>query len=336
MVAGANFGEGLFQLLGKMPEESIHQLGDVLAALAQRRDFNLESPHPEIKVLTQTSIAHGKGREAVAGGDEAEIHRQVLRGAQRTILALLQNPQETALQFDRHLRDLVEKKRPAIRLGQHARKCRDSPGERAFRVAEQFRLDHVCREGAAVELHHADHRPLSLRRCNLAGENLLADSALAGEQDIRIAGSHAGDELLDLAHAWRLMATGASVAPRPCAGVSEVAPSPGGDFPPAFCQDPACSNARVQRLEELLDRIRLCQGEMEGAYLDRLRSHFWLQGIVRGENHDRQRRMLRLDFRNTPSPSGVGKAEVEQHKVADLLPPLFLCLCAPLAPIWTM
>ena len=77
---------------------------------------------------------------------ETEIGLGDLRAAQRAEFALLQHAQESGLQIDRHLRDLVEEKRAFRRRVKHAGKILARAGERALLIAEELALDHVLRE----------------------------------------------------------------------------------------------------------------------------------------------------------------------------------------------
>ncbi|MNE45553.1 hypothetical protein D3C80_1398400 [compost metagenome] len=94
----------------------------------------------------------------VSGTDQGDVQILLLAGAQRRYFALLQHPQQTGLQRQRHIADFVEKQRAAVGLLQasdHAAAAR--AGEGAFAVAEQLGLDQAfgnrrtvhCDEGFA-------------------------------------------------------------------------------------------------------------------------------------------------------------------------------------------
>ena len=73
-------------------------------------------------------------------------------------------------------------------------------GERPLHVAEEFALDQMLRQRGAVELDQRSGRA-SAAGVDEVGHDLLADAALAGDEDIGFRRRDLGDELLDLDHA---------------------------------------------------------------------------------------------------------------------------------------
>ncbi len=103
------------------------------------------------------------------------------------------------LQVRRHLADLVEQQRAALGHLEEADLVGVGAGERPLLVAEQLALDQVLRNRRAVDL---DERALDAVRVvvNRVGDQLLAGAVLALDQDVRVAGRHALDELEELLH----------------------------------------------------------------------------------------------------------------------------------------
>src|SRR5581483_12072620 len=100
-----------------------------------------------------------------------------LGAADRADLAVLQDAQELRLEVGRHLADLVEEHRPAVRRLEQALLVRDGAGERAPEMAEQLRLHELGRDRGAVD---RDERAALAARVEVdrLGEERLARAAL--------------------------------------------------------------------------------------------------------------------------------------------------------------
>ena len=81
---------------------------------------------------------------------KSALHR--LGAANRPELALLQHPQQLGLQPQRHLADLVEQDRAAVRQLEQALAPGARAGERAALVAEELGLQELGRNRRAVDL----------------------------------------------------------------------------------------------------------------------------------------------------------------------------------------
>ena len=71
----------------------------------------------------------------------------------RNIFALLQNAQQPGLRIHRHVADLVEKQRSALRLLEATGVTVDGAREGSFLMAEQLGLDQLARDGRHVHRH---------------------------------------------------------------------------------------------------------------------------------------------------------------------------------------
>ncbi len=80
---------------------------------------------------------------------------RVVERADAADLALLEHAQEPELHRRRHLADLVEEDRAAVRLLEEALALAGGAGEGAARVAEQLGLEQRLGERAAVLGHEA-------------------------------------------------------------------------------------------------------------------------------------------------------------------------------------
>ena len=125
-------------------------------------------------------------RSRFVAATQAHVDRDLGLGADRAHLALLQRAQQLGLQRERHLADLVEEQRAAVRLLEQALAALLGVGERALRVAEQLALEQRLGHRRAVD---RDERAVLARATALverARDDLLAGAALAGDQHGRV------------------------------------------------------------------------------------------------------------------------------------------------------
>ena len=124
------------------------------------------------------------------------------RAADRSEFAGLQHPQQPGLRLQRHVADLVQKQRAALRLLEFARRARSGTGERPALVPEQLAFDQFARNCRHVE---GDERPRRPRPHVMDGarHQLLAGAAFAQDHHRQVVGHHPGDQTIDLLHRWR-------------------------------------------------------------------------------------------------------------------------------------
>ena len=87
---------------------------DVVAALAQRRQVQVDDVEPVVEVLAEAARLDLLLEVAVGRGDDADVDRLGLGVADAEDDPLLQRAQELHLQRERHLADLVEEQRAAV------------------------------------------------------------------------------------------------------------------------------------------------------------------------------------------------------------------------------
>ncbi len=116
-----------------------------------------------------------------------------------TIFAFLEHPQQLGLQVRRHLADLVEQQRAALRHFEQAFLVQRGAGERAFLVAEQLGLDEIFWNRGAVDLDERSLQPLAVV-VHRIGDELLAGAVLTLNQDVGFAGGHAFHQLEQVLH----------------------------------------------------------------------------------------------------------------------------------------
>src|SRR5205823_12277854 len=81
---------------------------------------------------------------AMGRRDDAYVSADRDSPANRGIFSLLQDAQQPGLRFGRHVADLVEKQRSALRLLEAAHIASGSAGEGAFLMAEQLAFDQLA------------------------------------------------------------------------------------------------------------------------------------------------------------------------------------------------
>ena len=131
----------------------VGQQRDVAAAPAQRRDLDRHHGQAEEQVLAEQLLLHERAQVAVRGRHHAHVDAQRLEPADALELLLLHEPQDLALQRQRHVADLVEEERAAVRELRLADLAPGGPGEGALLVAEQLVLEQVLRDRGAVDRH---------------------------------------------------------------------------------------------------------------------------------------------------------------------------------------
>ncbi len=116
----------------------LHQQGNVLFVIAQRRQIDVEDIQPEIKILPQMAAADRLFGIFVRGREHAHIHRRLGLASQPADLAVFQHAQEFRLRRRRHLADLIEQQRPAVGQLEAPDAAFRRAGKRATLVSENF------------------------------------------------------------------------------------------------------------------------------------------------------------------------------------------------------
>ena len=130
---------------------------DVPRSGTEWRQLEWEHVQPVEQILPKAACADLFGQILVGGGNHANVDlaRDVLADA--LVLPLLQHAQQLRLQIDRQIADLIEKNRAAIGDLEAAGPVAHGARERPAHVAEELALEHLARDGAAVDPHK---RPL--------------------------------------------------------------------------------------------------------------------------------------------------------------------------------
>ena len=180
-------------------QEILGQLGNVFGPLAERGHDDLQHVQPEVQVAAERAFGHVLFQVAVRGGDHAHVDLDRVAAADALERMAFQHAEELGLRAWAHLADFVEHQRALVGRLELADLALGRAGERALLVAEQLAFQQRLGERGAVQ---ADERPLAARAGEVdgAGDQLLADAALAANQHGGPARRGAGDLLRDVVH----------------------------------------------------------------------------------------------------------------------------------------
>ena len=105
-------------------EEALREPHDVVAAVAQRRQMDVDGVEPIQQVAAEAARLDLGFDVGVRGREHAHVDLLRARGAKPLELAALEHAQQARLLGRRDVRDLVEEQRAADRLARSARRGR--------------------------------------------------------------------------------------------------------------------------------------------------------------------------------------------------------------------
>ena len=138
---------------GEQPQEVLGKQQDVLAALAQRGQADLEAAQPIVQVLPEAARGHGLDQIHLGGGHHPHVDGDLVAAADPDEGLLLQRPQDLHLHAERQVVDVVEQQRAAAGALEGPEALTGGSGERALLVAEQLALGELARDGATGHGH---------------------------------------------------------------------------------------------------------------------------------------------------------------------------------------
>ncbi len=154
---------------------------------------------PMQKIGAKLAARHFRFEILMRRREHASIGANELASADAIELARREHAQQTRLQRQRHVADLVEKQRAARGLLETSRMPARGARERADFVAEQFGFEQFGRNRSRVE---CDERPRRARALAMqrARDELLAGAGFARDQHAEPARGYASDRAKQLAH----------------------------------------------------------------------------------------------------------------------------------------
>ena len=169
------------------PDEMVDEVFHVLPALAQRWHLDVNDPQPIEQILAKLTGRHHIGQVPISRGDDThvEAHHAAV-GADRLDFAVFEEPQQHRLHAQAHLADLVEEDRSPVRGLQLAGLVAVGPGEAAFHVTKQLRLEERLGQAGTV---HRDERVAAPPRAyvNAPRKQILADARLSRDEHLAVA-----------------------------------------------------------------------------------------------------------------------------------------------------
>ena len=164
----------------------------IAIAGTQWREFDWHDVKPVIEILTETSGADFLHGVTVRGADEPHIDPLDLGRTDRAVGASLHKAQQFDLHVERHFADFVKEQRATIRQFGRTLAIRRGPGKSTFDMAENFRLQQVARNRAAVKGNEVTCRARAGAMHRLRGK-LLTRAGLASDKHARLARRNAFD-----------------------------------------------------------------------------------------------------------------------------------------------
>src|SRR5690606_7464329 len=192
-------GHLLAVVLREAAQEFLGEEADVAGPIAERRERHRDDGEAVVHVLAQLARLERILDILVGGGDDTDVHPDLLLAAEAAEGTLLEGAQQLDLDVRLHLRDLVEEERAAVGELEAAGLLVNGASEGALLVTEELVLEDLAGEGAAVD---RDEGALLAGRLlvDRAGDELLAGPALPHDQHAGTGGGDGLDDGVDLPH----------------------------------------------------------------------------------------------------------------------------------------
>ncbi len=152
-----------------------------------------------IQILAKHPALYAILQVLVGRGDDAHVHSDRRLAADAIELALGQYPQQTGLQRRRHIPDLIQEQRAAIRLLEATAAQAVRAGEGALLVTEELRLQQFAGNGRGVERDEglAGTRGMLVQG---AGDQFLAGTGFTRDQHRHTGAGQTADGAKHLLH----------------------------------------------------------------------------------------------------------------------------------------
>ena len=190
-------------LRGDALEEILGEELDVFFPAAQRRELQADDIEAVKQVFAECFGLDFRFEVFVCRGDDAHVGADDIVPAHAGEGAVLQDAQQFALHRHRHLADLVEEERAAVRLFEAPDALGAGAGERSLLVTEQLALEEIFRNGRAIDGEERPVVPCAVLVDGVSHE-FFARTALAGDHDRGVAVRDAPDHFEHFLHGRRL------------------------------------------------------------------------------------------------------------------------------------
>ena len=129
----------------------VQQVLHVLRPLAQRRGVARQHIEAVIQVFAEAPVVYGCRQVPVGCGDDPHVNLHLACSADRLNGPILQHAKQFDLHVQRQVPDFIKEQGPAVGHLEAPQPIADRAGEGALAVTEQFALEQVPRDGAAVD-----------------------------------------------------------------------------------------------------------------------------------------------------------------------------------------
>ena len=187
-------------LLGaELLREILDQPRDVVAAVSQRRQRDVEAVEPVIQIEPERAELHRFVEVLVRRGDDSHIGRHRRVAAEPLELLLLKKSQRFRLRHEAHVADLIQKDCAAVDLLELADAALLGPGECSLLMPEQLAFEQRLRQRRAIDREERAVAPCTVL-IDRPRDQFLAGPALAGDEHRIIVRGDSADLLVDLLH----------------------------------------------------------------------------------------------------------------------------------------
>src|SRR5271169_4701568 len=165
----------------------VHEYRDILAAVAQRWQFDAEDIEPIKKIGTEFTFLDQFFQILVGGSDAAKVYLDDLIATHAGDFALLQHAQQIGLGLESDVTDLVQENRPTLGNFELAFLAVLSAGKRALLMTKEFAFEKRLGQSAAVNY---DQRMKSSWAGVMDGARyqFLSGAALSGDEHGSVGG----------------------------------------------------------------------------------------------------------------------------------------------------
>src|ERR1051326_3296562 len=177
----------------------IYEKRDVVAAVTQCGQFDVKDIEPVIKIGAEFAFFYQCLEIFVGGGDATKIYLYLLIPADADDFVFLQDAHQIGLSFETDVADLVEEDGAAFGDFELSFLAILSPGKCAFFVAEELAFEQSFGQCAAMDDYERMEAPWT-GFVDGAGDEFLASSAFAGDEDSRISWADGLDCVENLLH----------------------------------------------------------------------------------------------------------------------------------------
>ncbi len=134
-------------------DEVLHESRNIVPAFAEWWQLNGKDVEPVIQVAAEFVPRYHSFDITVCGSDETNVYLMTLAAPQTFELLFLQDAQQFGLQRKRDVTHFVKEQRPFMGQFEASDLLRNSAGEGAFLVAEQFAFQEVGRDCSTIQLY---------------------------------------------------------------------------------------------------------------------------------------------------------------------------------------